>query len=152
MKKDHILQAFRTGQLSYTEILQILKSFDNAFTPAFSTNINSLEVYALKLAQHAEFILYQNNLGEIIGILAYYRNNIEREIYIPYICVNPHFQKQGIGILLIENVLSLINQDFTHITLEVKRTNTQAINFYRKVGFSTKEVRKNSLLLDYSPF
>lgn len=111
-----------------------------------------MEVYALKLAQHAEFILYQNSLGEIIGILAYYRNNIEREIYIPYICVNPHFQKQGIGILLIENVLSLINEDFTHITLEVKRTNTQAINFYRKVGFSTKEIRKNSLLLDYSPF
>ncbi len=56
------------------------------------------------------------------------------------------YRRNGIGsALLIESLkkLSSLKSDVKHVTLEVRASNSAAINLYNKLGFSKSGVRKN---------
>ena len=56
--------------------------------------------------------------------------------------VDETYQRQGIGQLLFNQVESDI-QDLQKMTLEVRESNTKAINFYKKNGFKQISIRKH---------
>lgn len=60
------------------------------------------------------------------------------------IAVRNSFQHQGIGQMIFDEILrELKRKNITEIWLEVRLSNTNAINFYRKNGFTFQFERKN---------
>jgi len=54
------------------------------------------------------------------------------------------YQKQGIGRLLLENLINKIaGMNVKSVWLEVRESNVNAINFYKKKGFLEIQIRKN---------
>jgi ribosomal protein S18 acetylase RimI-like enzyme len=58
------------------------------------------------------------------------------EYYISVLCVNKKYQRKGIGKNLINNVKQIAKEKkCTRIILDVSTNNTNAITFYKKLGF-----------------
>ena len=82
-------------------------------------------------------LVYIDN-NRIIGVLSYLL--IYDRVEIEYIVVDNEYRKKGIG----SKLLNSINLDgIKNITLEVRDSNKEAINFYKKNGFNIVTVRKN---------
>ena len=72
------------------------------------------------------------------------QESTESEIEIYNIAVKPHFQKQGIGQRLINQVIEKTTDiQLISIWLEVRKSNIKAVKFYGKNGFSKISERKN---------
>lgn len=82
-------------------------------------------------------LVYEEN--GIKGILVY-QNLIDR-LEIDYIIVDKDYRKKGIATSLLK-YLENNNKNILNITLEVRKSNTPAINFYKKNGFKKAAVRK----------
>jgi len=75
---------------------------------------------------------------KINGIIIY--NLFYDRIEIEYIIVPEEYRKKGIGSKLL---LELEKENIKNITLEVRESNKEAINFYKKNGYKIEAVRKN---------
>lgn len=60
---------------------------------------------------------------------------------INYIAVEKKFRRRGIAQKLLDYVIN--NNNFDSISLEVRKDNIEAINFYLKNGFEKASIRKN---------
>ena len=76
-------------------------------------------------------------LNEIMGFINY--DLIYDRIEINYIYVIEQFRNKGIA----GELVKYIDKNIKNITLEVKESNIQAINFYLKIGFKKVLVREN---------
>lgn len=66
------------------------------------------------------------------------------EGYIGNIAVVDKYRRNGVGKALMQKLLSIcLERDFTFVTLEVRESNTPAINLYTGLGFEPVGVRKN---------
>lgn len=132
-------------ELRLTHILELLKKFDKCFSPPFSQSID-LETYADKLSHHAYFIVaeVENN---IVGLLAYYRNDFEKELYVPYLVVDEEWQGESIGQRLLQELTIACYGNYQKIGLEVDKANIGAYRFYTRNGFTEKENRVTKLLM-----
>lgn len=60
------------------------------------------------------------------------------------IAVHPDYRKQGIGNLLMNNLISLCKENkINSLTLEVRESNIKAQNLYKKHEFKEEGLRKN---------
>jgi ribosomal protein S18 acetylase RimI-like enzyme len=87
-----------------------------------------------------------NNLTSTIETSLREKNspNLEAEIEIYNIAVKLNFQNQGVGQKLINQIVSrTANLQSRSIWLEVRESNTKAIKFYEKNGFTKISKRKN---------
>ena len=110
------------------QIYNFLVDNDNAFNPAFSTNVD-LKKYSEKLYNNAK--IYEAwDEDSLVGLLTVYINTLEKKAFIPYICV----KRSGLGTSLFSFFLSdLCNCNC--VELEVRKNNLKAIDFYKKMGF-----------------
>lgn len=76
-------------------------------------------------------------LDEIMGFINY--DLIYDRIEINYIYVIEQFRNKGIA----GELVKYIDKNIKNITLEVKESNIQAINFYLKMGFKKVSLREN---------
>lgn len=81
-------------------------------------------------------LVYEEN-NEIIGVLVYLLIYDRAEI--EYIVVKDKYKRLGIG----SKLISFIEKDIKNITLEVRESNTTAINFYKKNGYKIVSTRHN---------
>ena len=66
------------------------------------------------------------------------------EAEIENICVHPSFRKNGLGDLMMDEMIRLsLEQKASQIFLEVRTRNTPARNLYTKKGFGESYIRKN---------
>lgn len=65
------------------------------------------------------------------------------EGYIDNVAVSPSFRYKGIGDALIEKLVNEKQTELSFLTLEVRASNTAAINLYKKHGFSMEGIQKN---------
>ncbi|MDQ5983179.1 MAG: [Ribosomal protein S18]-alanine N-acetyltransferase [Eubacteriales bacterium SKADARSKE-1] len=66
------------------------------------------------------------------------------EGYIANVAVFPSFRKKGIGKELLRNILNYAEKNnFAFVTLEVRRSNFNAIKLYKNFGFEQMGIRKN---------
>ena len=79
-------------------------------------------------------VYYDNGIK---GIVVY--NLIYDRIEIEYIIVSHDYRKKGIGTLLIKE---LEKNNIKNITLEVRESNSAAIEFYKKNGYKIEAIRK----------
>ena len=75
---------------------------------------------------------------KINGIVVY--NLFYDRVEIEYIIVPEEYRKQGIGSKLLSEIEK---ENINNVTLEVRKSNMTAINFYKKNGYKIKAVRKN---------
>ena len=66
------------------------------------------------------------------------------EGYVTNIGVLPEYRKNGIGTKIVNKLIDFsIEKSLSFISLEVRVSNTVAINLYKKMGFEEKGARKN---------
>lgn len=136
---------FYIEKLSQNQIKNILMSFDNMFVPSLSSVID-IPIYANKLALNAKFATCRYN-SLIIGIIAFYSNNITKQIYISYVCVDCLYQGKGIAKILFKFLMDNVSNDYKEIVLEVRKNNLEAFNLYLKLGFTVKECKDEKYLM-----
>ena len=89
------------------------------------------------LNDFTKIVVYEKNnkiVGALVYSLIYYRIEIE------YIVVSDEYKRFGIGTKLLKYIEK---KGITNITLEVRESNTVAINFYKKNGYEVAAIRKN---------
>ena len=79
--------------------------------------------------------------GRIVGYVLFWF--LPEEIDIHNIAVHPDFRRQGIGRLLLEQVVDAARrQERLRVTLDVRFSNAPAQNLYRSFGFVIRGLRK----------
>lgn len=136
-----------TNKVKYKDILKHLQECSDQFTPPLNSYVN-IEDYSLRLSKYCNAIAIQDK-KKIIGLLAYYVSNSNKEIYISNLSVYNRYQNLGLGTILITELINnSINQK---ILLKVNLSNRKAIKFYKKNGFRFKEKEENNLILEHIP-
>lgn len=103
---------------------------------SYKREIESLNSYLLVISVNQGFD------KKIIGLGCFWA--ILEEAHITILAIHPDFQGQGLGSLLLENLLKeAINRKLERATLEVGENNIKAINLYQKFGFKEAGRRKN---------
>lgn len=69
-----------------------------------------------------------------------------KESHITNIAVHPAFRRMGIGSMLLQKAIDVSKHNSDTIILEVRKSNTPAINLYKKFGFKEIGIRKNYYL------
>lgn len=75
-------------KLLQSKVFQILHSSDNVFSPSLSESGIDIATYSEKLSKFAVFIVCKDDFG-IFSYLAFYKNDNQKQLYIPLICVFP---------------------------------------------------------------
>lgn len=110
--------------------LEIINKYLNKFNQAISNLENPFEKY----------IGYIVN-DEIVAFLNY--SLIYDRIEIDYIYTNENYRNQNIASQLVDYVISEgMKNNCSNITLEVRKSNKVALNFYYKNGFKEVSIRK----------
>jgi len=79
--------------------------------------------------------------GRIVGYVLFWL--VSEEVDIHNIAVHPDFRRQGIGRLLLEQVVAAARrQERVRVTLDVRFSNTSAQSLYRSFGFVARGLRK----------
>lgn len=131
-------------RLTYQQVSELLSQFIEAF-PSLSERVD-IEQYSIKLSDNAFFILACMD-RRIVGFIAYYKDYVQKVVYIPLIAVDGSFRGKGIGGTMLD-VLFESNVFISFIRLEVLKNNKRAFRFYMQQGFSVIEDRKDCLLLE----
>ncbi len=92
--------------------------------------------------ENHEFLAAEDESGKLLGYVG--MMCVLDEGYISNAAVDPACRRQGIGDLLIRELLERAEKrDLSFVTLEVREHNEPAIALYRKHGFSPVGLRKN---------
>ena len=111
----------------------LLSDFDNFW---------SYEVLREELLSDSSLYIVAKKQNEIIGFAGI--KIIIDEADIMNIVVKKSYRNNGIGSLLLENLILISNKNnLNFINLEVDCKNTIAINLYKKFGFEEISLRKN---------
>ena len=116
-------------------ISKILYDFLDIF-PHLCEKIESIEVYAKKLSENANFYIGVEN-GEVFGISVFYSNDkIGKKAYISLIGLKSTLQQKGFGTWLLQQSENKALQDgMNEMLLEVDCDNQAAILFYQKNNY-----------------
>ena len=114
------------------ELVDFIKKYNSE---DFGLIIQDVESYVEKLTTNATiFTVYQNSLK---GMIAFYCNDsLKENAFLSLILVDETVQNQKIGLKLLKNSIDFLkSKEFKNYHLEVLKTNTLAINFYKKNNF-----------------
>lgn len=89
----------------------------------------------------AVFFVEEDENGVAVGYAG--MHHIVDEGYITNIAVHPDFRRRGIATKLLQALDKYADESgLTLLTLEVRRSNTTAINLYKREGFDEEGVRR----------
>ena len=125
-------------------VFSLLVNNDNSFIPPISQSID-IQQYALKLAKHAQFVIC-SEANTYVGMIAFYTNIKENQIYIPYVHVSPNYRRQGIAEYMF-NYLQQNISGYDTMALEVRKENKAACDLYKKLNFKLVEKRGEKYLM-----
>ena len=98
--------------------------------------IHSMELYELILSMYPDLVLVAEENGEIIGFCM--ASLISESVgHLMVLYAKPEFRRRGIGRKLLQEILKrlMANYKVKEVVLEVRKSNTAAINLYRSFGF-----------------
>lgn len=80
--------------------------------------------------------------GKIVGYIG--SHNVLGEVYITNVAVFPEIRRKGVGKALVELLVDeMKSENAEFVTLEVRKSNLNAISLYEKCGFQKVGERKN---------
>lgn len=122
------------------EDIEQVEELGNRLSPNFSKTNNLKEMENNKLIK----ILVYEAEESIKGFLMY--TELEETVDIGDIIVNEEERNKGIASCLMDYMLSDIKESVKLLTLEVRKSNTPAIQLYKKFGFEVVYIRKKYYL------
>jgi ribosomal protein S18 acetylase RimI-like enzyme len=131
------------------QIYNHLISCSKSFTPELSSYVD-IKGYSKKLYENSRRIeLIVDDI--LIGLIAFYNNSDQKNLYITNISVVPEYHNQGVAQILLDTCKSRCTDlQYNNITLEVFKNNKPAINFYEKNDFILHETKDNVLILKWN--
>ncbi len=119
------------------DINRVLEIEEASFTDPYPVNI-LIDIYNLG----AGFLVAEHD-NIIVGYIIFWIR-FEDEGHIISIAVDEEYRRKDAGSQLVETALKIFERyNISHIKLEVRISNTGAINFYKDNGFTEREVLKN---------
>ncbi len=109
----------------------------NQLSSNFSKTNDLEKIYQDK---YTKILVYEIE-SEIVGFLMYIE--LENTIDIVDIIVKEEHRNKKIASCLLDNLITELKEKIKWITLEVRKSNTPAINLYQKFDFSIINTRKN---------
>ncbi len=86
-------------------------------------------------------VVVHSALHRVIGYIIFWQ--IGEDVQVNNIAIHPDFRRLGIGETVFKQVIELVRwRGARLVTLEVRPSNTAAVNLYRKLGFKMVGVRK----------
>lgn len=127
-----------------TNLINDNNSVENGIS--ISTSVN---VYVDKIIAHSTLIPFYVK-GSLNGIISYYDNDKSKQnAFLTLILISKNYQGRGLGKLLIEmSIKDLIKKEFTNYSLEVLKSNKDAIRLYKHFGFEQKEDKGQLWLME----
>jgi ribosomal protein S18 acetylase RimI-like enzyme len=131
-----------TGEM--IEMARAEQARDSAFVAT-----DDFDAYLAKLADKAECVADYSG-GRCRGFVAFYCNDSRASrAYITLVLVDPRDRGQGIGRLLVQQVIDVAkSRGFASCALEVASSNTAAQAMYRGLGFQPRLARDGKDLLE----
>lgn len=115
----------------------MISDYSEKYFDFLSENIIEFDINYLKVENPflRNFVYLENDVP--IGIISY--SLIYDRIELEYIWVNSSYRHIGIASKLMDK---MIDNSVNNITLEVRTSNVDAINLYKKFGFKIASIRK----------
>ena len=116
----------------------MIVSYNSAFFDYFKDKVFEFDVDYLNIDNPflKNYIYLENDIP--IGLISY--SLIYDRIELEYIWVSLEHRKKGIASKLMDK---MFEEDVSNVTLEVRTSNIQAIQLYKKYGFSIVSTRNN---------
>ena len=133
--KDELSALVEMRTMSYTDLKQVITLEEKAYPYPWTLGIFR---DCLRIGYSAWVMtLDKKIIGYAIVMLS------PGEAHILNICIEPDFQKKGLGRYLLRHILKKSNQtDVDMVLLEVRRSNAAAQQLYQSEGFHELGVRK----------
>jgi ribosomal-protein-alanine N-acetyltransferase len=115
-----------------------------AIERASFTNPWTRDMYLSELAGSPASLLYvaRGPDGSVVGFCAFWR--VADELHINNLAVAPDFRRAGVGSALLSRVLGEGERGGAgRATLEVRRSNEDALRLYQRFGFAVAGLRRN---------
>ena len=109
----------------------------NEITQSFSKTNNLQEIYKDKFTK---ILIYEKD-NKVVGFLMYIE--LDETVDILDIIVDRNYRNQNIASCLMDFMISELKDKIKIMTLEVRKSNNEAINLYEKFGFDIINIRKN---------
>lgn len=124
---------------------------------AFSETLQSLSQGESFRTQMADKFVSNANViaacegNSVCGFAAYYANdNATRNAYISMIAVLPPYRKNGVGLLLLNQItMHTKERGMKRIHLQVDKNNVSAIRFYQNNHFAVFRISGNFYYMEY---
>lgn len=127
---------YRINTAKYEDIYNHLENVKNLFFSKLANRV-IIKDYAKKITLYAQKIeAWQNS--ELIGLLAYYISDDNRDYFVTNISVYEHLQNKGIGASMMLQLKTIAKEkSVDKIKLECARE-LKILNFYKRNGFIEK--------------
>jgi [ribosomal protein S18]-alanine N-acetyltransferase len=90
---------------------------------------------------NSDLLILRQNSAQLVGVGCVWA--ILEEAHITMLAIDPHCQRQGLGMILLHSLLGAARQrGLEWATLEVRVSNTGAIALYKRFGFEAVGERK----------
>lgn len=125
-------------KMTTDDIYQVQNLEEKIFGQSLGVNFFYDELTINPFAHY--YVLIEENM--IIGYIGYraYDSNVEVLNFL----IDEKYQSIGFGTSLFSDSLKELSEfEIASLSLEVRRSNTKAINFYTKMGFKYSHVRTN---------
>lgn len=116
--------------------------FEKLHLEMFPNTYYDAKTIVNRLSDHCILKVLKSEMNEVVGY-AYYEIDSEiGEASLEYLSISPKAQNQGLGTLLLKEVLTEMfsHLKITEIRLSVNNQNSQANHVYFKVGFEQKHL------------
>ncbi|MFP4082619.1 MAG: ribosomal protein S18-alanine N-acetyltransferase [Candidatus Aminicenantes bacterium] len=88
------------------------------------------------------YVIVHQRANIILGYVILW--HIKEGFQISNIAIHPDFRRRGIGEAVMQEVMDRMRrEEAKFVTLEVRLSNTAALNMYKKLGFEILGIRKN---------
>lgn len=130
-------------------LIRLLEEVDAEFAPPLSQRL-SIPAYVDKMIANA-VILPLFECGELLAFVGMYCNDpTRRKAYISMVATSADGRGKGIASSLVNHAIAFAGRSgFDELSLEVYRSNTAALNLYRKLGFVVSGENEQSLFLGF---
>jgi [ribosomal protein S18]-alanine N-acetyltransferase len=127
--------ALEIRRLTYADLPQVIAIERRAFPTPWS-----LAMFVLELSKPSGICLAAIRDDRLAGYLICSR--YERVWHIMNVAVDPSERRQGLGSALITRLLERVDDDQARFTLEVRRSNEDALRLYERFGFKVAGIRR----------
>ena len=129
------------------EIGLLFEASGTAFIEGITINQNLKDYIDKVFLKSHRYEIWSDEV--LVGLLAFYRNDIVKQIYVTSISISEKFQGMGYGKYLFEKLLADNGHNrINSIRLEVRSDNQKALSFYNSLNFEIKSTQNQSHILE----